>query len=266
MRKIRRRLFSFFVTAMVAMSFLPIDVLATEWKISATFVMCANGGEFSDGSERYFQTRETTASTGGLNYVSINITSSKAPVKTGHIFKGWAGTYNDDPTQGASSTLYGLSVSYKSGQAAYLNNKETAYLVAVWEKEQWDVVYHYNDQSTNSRTEKKSYGTNYTIRKEIPSRDGYDFLGWDTDAAADTVVWKGGDVYQVNAPLTLYAVWKPHTYTITYKENGGTGGPQPQTKTHGEELTVSSITPVREGYTFLGWSQEEHAVKNTSLS
>lgn len=115
-------------------------------------------------------------------------------------------------------------------------------------------------------TEAKSYGTNYTIRKEIPSRDGYDFLGWDTDAAADTVVWEGGDVYQTNAPLTLYAVWKPHTYTITYKENGGTGGPQPQTKTHGEELTVSSITPVREGYIFLGWSQEEHAVKNTSLS
>ncbi len=131
MRKIRRRLFSFFVAAMVAMSFLPIDVLAAEWKISATLVMCANGGEFSDGSERYFQTRETTASTGGLNYVAINITSSKAPVKTGHIFKGWAGMYDDDLTQGVSSTLYGLSVSYKNGQAVYLNNKETDYLVAL---------------------------------------------------------------------------------------------------------------------------------------
>ncbi len=259
MKKIGKQLLSFFLTAAIGLSLAPLNALAAQWTISATLVLCANGGEFSDGSERYTTTRETTASTGKPNYVAINIPSSKVPEKAGHIFKGWSSLHQTDPTQGTSSTIYGLSVNYKNGEAAYLSNKETGYLIAVWEKQQWDVVYHYNDQSTDSRTEKKTYGTAYTIRKETPARDGYDFLGWDTDAAADTVVWKAGDKYEDNAPLTLYAVWKPHTYTITYWENGGTGGPQPQTKTHGTDLAVPSTTPVREGYTFFGWAQEENA-------
>jgi len=46
----------------------------------------------------------------------------------------------------------------------------------------------------------------------------------------------------------------PKTYTITFNPNGGSGAPASQTKTHDVALTLSSETPTREGYTFLGWS------------
>ena len=36
--------------------------------------------------------------------------------------------------------------------------------------------------------------------------------------------------------------------------NGGTGAPGNQTKTHGQSLTLSSVKPTKDGYTFQGWS------------
>ena len=49
------------------------------------------------------------------------------------------------------------------------------------------------------------------------------------------------------------------TYTVTYDANGGSGAPGSQTKTHGVNLTLSSIKPTRTGYTFLGWSTSSSA-------
>ena len=57
-------------------------------------------------------------------------------------------------------------------------------------------------------------------------------------------------------------MWKANTYTITYA-NEGTETPTAQTKTHGQPLTLSSKIPVRQGYTFLGWSESQTATTPT---
>ena len=44
------------------------------------------------------------------------------------------------------------------------------------------------------------------------------------------------------------------TYSVTYDANGGSGAPDPQTKTYGTDLTLSSVKPTRKGYTFMGWA------------
>lgn len=44
------------------------------------------------------------------------------------------------------------------------------------------------------------------------------------------------------------------TYTLTYDARGGTGAPTAQTQGEGRNVTVSSTVPVRDGYTFLGWT------------
>ncbi len=56
------------------------------------------------------------------------------------------------------------------------------------------------------------------------------------------------------------------TYTVSYNANGGSGAPSKQTKTHGTELTLSSVKPTRTGYTFLGWSTSRTATTATYLS
>ena len=44
-------------------------------------------------------------------------------------------------------------------------------------------------------------------------------------------------------------------YIITYNANGGYGGPTSQTKVEGTDLIITSLTPERKGYLFLGWSE-----------
>lgn len=54
------------------------------------------------------------------------------------------------------------------------------------------------------------------------------------------------------------------TYTITYNANNGTGAPESQTKTHGEDITLSSTVPTRSGgWRFLGWSTSSTATSAT---
>lgn len=49
------------------------------------------------------------------------------------------------------------------------------------------------------------------------------------------------------------------TYTVTYKQNGGSGSDFTQAKTFGEAISVSPVIPAREGYKFLGWSKNSGA-------
>lgn len=49
-------------------------------------------------------------------------------------------------------------------------------------------------------------------------------------------------------------------YSVTYHMNGGTGGPEAQLKMAGQSLTLASEIPVKEGYRFLGWSEDPSAV------
>lgn len=51
----------------------------------------------------------------------------------------------------------------------------------------------------------------------------------------------------------------PTTCYIDYFSNGGGGAPSRQTCTYGGSITISSVTPTREGYTFLGWSKSKTA-------
>lgn len=44
------------------------------------------------------------------------------------------------------------------------------------------------------------------------------------------------------------------TYTIAYNANGGTGAPNSQVKTHGENLKLSTGIPKKDGYAFAGWA------------
>ena len=98
------------------------------------------------------------------------------------------------------------------------------------------------------------------ITLDIPSKVGYNFLGWydgDTLVAKDAEIqWK----YD-NEGMTLTAKWEAKTYTVTWKGNGGTVDGQTevtvQIKT-GE--TYSKPQFKREGYVLVGWKQNNTTV------
>ncbi len=105
----------------------------------------------------------------------------------------------------------------------------------------------------------KFYGTDVTLSSSVPTRDGYEFLGWATSSTATTPQYQPGDTYSKNESVTLYAVWKaiPTTYTLTYNANNGGGAPS--NTTGNGAVTISSTVPTRFGYTFLGWSTSSSA-------
>ena len=57
-----------------------------------------------------------------------------------------------------------------------------------------------------------------------------------------------------NEPLTLYPVWSPNKYTITFDTAGGSEI-APITQDYGTNITAPA-DPTREGYTFIGWDKE----------
>lgn len=77
-----------------------------------------------------------------------------------------------------------------------------------------------------------------------PTRSGYQFNGWYTATSGGTRIYDTTSV-SLSGNQTLYAQWIAYTYTVTFNDNGGTGGPGTQTKTHGTALTLSSTKPTR---------------------
>jgi len=50
-----------------------------------------------------------------------------------------------------------------------------------------------------------------------------------------------------------------YEYAVVYDDNGGFNGPGSQLKEHNTDLVITSAKPTRNGYTFLGWSENKNA-------
>lgn len=107
----------------------------------------------------------------------------------------------------------------------------------------------------------KTYGNG--VAAAIPKREGYTFLGWSTKPDGKVEYQHSGTGTKIsltreNPSLTLYAVWaKQGQLSVTYKD--GVDGKVFQDIKY-EGLAKDSYTPafswipVRDGYTFIGWS------------
>lgn len=92
----------------------------------------------------------------------------------------------------------------------------------------------------------------FTLSSTKPKRTGYAFLGWSTSSSATSASYAAGGTITVSANTTLYAVWKPNTYTVTFNANGGAVSPASKSVTYAS--TYGTLpTPTRAGYRFDGW-------------
>ena len=112
----------------------------------------------------------------------------------------------------------------------------------------------HNIPLANKGTATPAFAGDYT-------RPGYTFAGWSPKIAST-----------VTESVTYEAQWTPNTYTLTLDPNGGTlnGSTGVYTKyvEYGERISLSSIKPVRTGYTFQGWANaaEEIVIPNNGVS
>ena len=164
------------------------------------------------------------------------------PVYTGHSFSYW-----EDPTDPQTHHFRG----------SQFNLTQDTMLFAVWDQGDWDYKIVFDDNGGSGGPGSKTGNGNTMIPNTVPYRYGYDFLGWDTSSAANTVVYLPGDWVYLTANMYLYAVWELQTMcTLTYDSRGGSPVPASVTQPRGTVINLDSGSSMRNsGYNFLGWSR-----------
>ncbi len=170
------------------------------------------------------------------------VTKPNDPVKEGYNFLGWY--YND--------TLYDFT-------KPITGNIE---LEAKWEEIKVQIYTVTFDTDGGNTIESIVVNEGSTITETIPTKEGYNFLGWYyNDAEFDFTT-------KIESDITLKAKWeetkqtsseesKPTTpvtkkYTVKFDSNGGS---KVSNQTVEENKTAPEPTnPTRTGYTFKGWT------------
>ena len=104
-----------------------------------------------------------------------------------------------------------------------LDKEEDVVFYATWEEEVNNVTYYLND-GTSAIFE--SYDVPFGYDLDVPAapvREGYTFIGWNTDATATEALNLEG-AKMPNNDLAYYAVWEINEYTVTFDSNEGTAG------------------------------------------
>ncbi|MBR4720212.1 MAG: leucine-rich repeat protein [Clostridia bacterium] len=159
-------------------------------------------------------------------------------LRDGYTFIGW------------STLPYETETDYQPGDI-YSDN-ENLYLYPIWQPDEYIVTYNANGGSGEPVAQTKLHDEPLTLTTAVPTRSNYACIGWATSSSSAVAEYQPGDIFLLNTNTTLYAVWK-RTYNIYYSANGGSGAPETQIKMQDEPLLITSDTPVREGYSFLGW-------------
>ena len=154
-----------------------------------------------------------------------------APVKRGYTFLGW---YDGE-----------MKVTHIERRS--LGDRR---FKARWELTRYEILYNLGG-GTNAVNNPATYTIEDSIMLSNPSRVGYRFAGWEEG----NTIEKGSVGVQ-----TFTAKWEVVTYRISYDLAGGEfTGDYPQTYNI-ESATFSLVTPVKRGYTFLGWDDGEMKV------
>ena len=148
-------------------------------------------------------------------------------------------------------TAYGKTVDGKWSAGGEVSKSAS---VSIPELDSYAIKYNANGGSGVPSSQTKYYGKNLTLSSTKPTRTGYTFVKWNTKSDGSGTNYSPGASYTNNAAVTLYAIWKINTYSVSYNANGGSGAPAQQTKTYGVNLTLSTTRPTRTGYTFSKWN------------
>lgn len=212
----------------------------------------------SDEWNSFYFDNNTTSATTKIGNVKIAI-----PGKSGAGWYDWAqvkigGPYTYTYSRGTSNKVFNCAAKLKDIDSVDgIMTCTTSYTVPALAS--YTISYNANGGSGAPPSQTKWYGSNIVISTTKPTRTGYSFQGWGTSSSDTSVDYAAGATYSNNASITLYAIWKANTYTVSYNANGGSGAPSSQTKTYGVTLALSSTVPTRTNYNFKGWATSSSA-------
>ena len=145
-------------------------------------------------------------------------------------------------------------------------------LQAQWQKNAYTILYDKNNDAATGTMENQEVPCNTAVNLSINKFTyyGYKFDSWNTKPDGSGIRYLNAqEVTELStvpgSTVTLYAQWKPVTYTIVFNPNGGTGEMAPITVTYGVEATLPTLGFSRTGYPFTGWNTRADG-KGTSFA
>ena len=147
----------------------------------------------------------------------------------------------------------------------YYENRVQAYKYLRFEPV-YSVTYQPGTNGTGSQaTDSKTHDVALTLRGAVFTRTGYTQTGWATTDGGAKAYELGGS-YTANTVITLYPVWTPNTYAVTYQPGtNGTGSPTADSKIHDVALALSGAVFTRDGYTQTDWATTDGGAKAFDL-
>lgn len=237
----------------------------------------------------------TLDANGGVGSVTVNMTYDQAlsfvgasvPSKTGYTFQGYY--YNLGET---NEKLY---ISNNSGALAnakdngsdikWTHATDGVRLKAKWIPNTYTIRLFSNDDIYGvdggsgyiaGQDIEATYGDLYlpTADDLGLKRNHYDFVGWNLYDEQEWQMFLPGATYKTgltsdaNGTVNVYAAWKmKDNFSITYNNNGGSGGPRNATVFSGETYTLgdSDAEPKYTNHTFLGWFTSPNGNNETDI-
>ncbi|CAI6079554.1 InlB B-repeat-containing protein [Cohnella sp. JJ-181] len=152
-----------------------------------------------------------------------------APTKNGYTFEGW---YSDS----------GLTSRFSFSTTPIATSLT---LYAKWTLNAYTVSFNSNGGSSVTN-QTVGYDGNATA-PSAPTRSGYTFGGWYSDAGLSTAY---SFTTPVRSNLTLYAKWTA-MYKVSFNSNGGSPVADQTVASGGQ--AAAPAAPTKDGYTFVGW-------------
>lgn len=193
----------------------------------------------SNGSTSGTVPTSQSVTAGGSLTVSTN---SGTLAKTNFSFTGW------------NTSSLGIGTDYAASSSITLNSNITLYA-------KWTATITY-DGNTNTSGSVPSLQTaiagpiSLRLNTGTLAKSLYILVGWNTSADGTGNPYALGETYDLVGNVTLFAQWVENgKWLITYYGLGTTSGvPASAAVTQTASYTVSASTPVRSGWTFIGWN------------
>ncbi len=215
-----------------------VDLYAKWTPAKRAVTFDTQGGKIGDADKQ----------TSNIDYNSCVPTDDiPTPTLEGYTFAGWYTTKDGDYT--------GYEFDFES-----MPITKDITLYAHWTRQTFEVTFDAQGGSEVD-TQTISYGDSVTEPEE-PTRAGYTFAGWYTDAKRGSA-WRFADDTSKNpdtvtSDITLYAHWEEETYTVSFDLNGGTSKKIPDQGVKYGEKVVEPKDPTKENDGFYAWFTSEN--------
>lgn len=135
-------------------------------------------------------------------------------------------------------------------------NSDTKYLKVTYKSNLKDEKVQ-NMPTDNTKYKKGDY---VTLNQAVPTTNGYNFVGWSKKENGNILTDSNT---KITKNLNLYAIWTKKNFNVTYDLNGGTS-PNINTASvaYKDSYTITSEEPVKAGYVFKGWRQNDNYSSN----